>query len=202
MTADLSHDVTETALTLTRRARGARDDDAAADHRRRRDELLAEYGYEARVREDDDRDVLVLYPGEWLDDGTVRTERVEDVDRGVELPLSGPADPDDWAAVDAHNRRAVERVRERHGDDHAANAGAFADFLGNHYAKRLERSLPAERAEFLEEYYPRNAWPTDDQAAVVADSVELAVEAARALAGGESPPPSDGSSPESGARGE
>jgi hypothetical protein len=182
MTADLPQDVTETALTLTRRARQARDDDAAADHRRRRDELLADHGYEARIREDDDREVLVLYPAEWLEDGTVRTERIDDVDRGVELPLSGPADPDDWDAVDAHNRQAVERVRERHGEAHAANAAAFADFLGNHYAKRLERSLPGERAEFLEEYYPRNAWPTDDQAAVVGDSVELAVEAARELA--------------------
>jgi hypothetical protein len=146
----------------------------AAVHRERRDELLAEHGYTARVREDTDRDVLVLYPTEWTDeDGLVDVTAVEDVDRGFEVPLSGPGDDANWAAVEAHNRAAAERVAAEHGAVHGENAHAFADFMGNHYAKPIERATPGEVEEFLDDYFPRNAWPTDEQRAVVAESVEL-----------------------------
>ncbi|MEF8756985.1 MAG: rnhA operon protein [Halobacteriales archaeon] len=179
--ANLPRDVVETAAAQTRRARRARDEKQAERHRERRAALLDGRGYSARVREEDTRDVLVLYPDEWLDDGTVRTDRIEDLDRAVEVVLSGAGDPDDWDAVDAHNRRVAERVRDRHGDVHGDNADALADFVGNHYAKPIEDATPEERAEFLAEYFPRNAWPDDRQREAVERSVELAVEAARAL---------------------
>lgn len=180
---DLPQDVQATAEELTHRARRANDEAAAQTFRERRDELLADHGYSARVREGDDvpgvpahgsganREVLVLYPDDWLDDGTVRTDRIEDLDRAVEIPLTGPGDPDDWDAVDEHNREIAARVRERHGDVHGDNADAFADFMSNHYAKRIERATEREIQEFLGEYFPRNAWPSDEQRAVVEESI-------------------------------
>jgi hypothetical protein len=162
---------------LTRRARAAVDEREAAAYREEREQLLAEHGYTARVREDD-RAVLVLHPAEWMDEGTVRPDRIDDIDRGVEIPLEGPGDDAEWEVVAEHNREVVETVREEHGPVHGANAEALADFCNNHYAKPVENLSPAEREEFLTEYYRRNVWPTDEQKAVVEESVSLAVEAA------------------------
>jgi hypothetical protein len=74
--------------------------------------------------------------------------------------------------VEAHNASVVDAVAERAGPVHAANARAFADFMGNHYARRVETATPAELREFLTEYYPRNAWPSDEQRDVVVQSLE------------------------------
>ncbi|MEF8886616.1 MAG: rnhA operon protein [Haloarculaceae archaeon] len=165
------------AERLTRRARAAVDDREAAAYREEREQLLAEHGYTARVREED-RAVLVLHPTEWMDDGTVRPDRIDDIDRGVEIPLEGPGEDAEWEAVAAHNREVAATVREEHGPVHGANAEALADFCNNHYAKPVEDLSPAEREEFLTEYYRRNVWPSDEQKAVVEESVALAVEAA------------------------
>jgi hypothetical protein len=175
---DVPPDVVDEAERLTRLAREAVDDREAGAYRERRASLVAEYDYTVRVREDDSRDVLVLYPAEWVEDGVVQMDRVEDLDRGVERPLSGPGEPDEWQAVDDHNRELVAAVREAHGAVHAANVDALADFMGNHYAKPIERATRAELEEFLEEYYPRNAFATDEQAAVVEKSVFCVFEAA------------------------
>jgi len=168
----------EAAERLTRRAREAHTEAEAHAYRTDRDERLSDHDYVARVREDETRDVLVLHPAEWVDEGTVRPERVEDVDRGIEIPLSGPGETADWEVVEAHNRELVEAVREAHGDVHGDNAAALADFMGNHYAKPVESATRGELEEFFEEYYPRNAWPTDEQRAVVEKSVELVFDAA------------------------
>ncbi|MFT4923432.1 MAG: hypothetical protein ACI8XM_002658, partial [Haloarculaceae archaeon] len=92
---DLPDEVTDEAERLTRLAREAIDDNEAAAYRESRDDLVEEYGFTARVREDD-RDTLVLYPSEWVVDGVVHPDRVEDVDRGVERPLEGPGEPEEW----------------------------------------------------------------------------------------------------------
>jgi hypothetical protein len=168
--SELPREVVTEAERLTRLARRAVDDAEAAAYERDRDERLAEYGFIARVREDDD--TLVCHPAEWLDGDTVRMDRIEDTDRAVEIPLSGSGDPEQWEAVEAHNAEVVDRVAERAGEVHAANARAFADFMGNHYARRVETATPAELREFLTEYYPRNAWPSDEQRDVVARSLE------------------------------
>jgi hypothetical protein len=165
------------AERLTRLAREATGPVAAA-YREARAEVAGDHGYEARLREADD--TLVLYPADWLEGGTARPERIEETDRAVEVPLSGPGDPDRWRAVEEHNAEIVERVRERAGDVHAANVRAFADFMGNHYARRIESARPPEIAEFLDDYYPRNAWPPDGGPDVVGTSLRLAFEAAEA----------------------
>jgi len=71
-------------------------------------------------------------------------------------------------------------VGDAYGDVHGANAAAFADFMSNHYARPVESATDVEIEEFLTEYFPRNAWPTDAQKAVVDESVELVFESAGA----------------------
>jgi hypothetical protein len=176
--AALPDPVTERAETLTRRARQSEDEREASAYRDERDELLAGHGYSARVRDEDA--VLVLYPSEWMAGGTVQLDQIQDVDRGVEIPLEGPREDAEWEAIDRHNREIAETVADDHGDVHGANATAFAEFMSNHHAKLVESATEAERTEFLTEYYPRNAWPTDEQRAVVSESVRLVVECARA----------------------
>nr|WP_084186251.1 rnhA operon protein [Haladaptatus litoreus] len=162
----------EEAERLTHLARTADGDEADA-YRNERATLLAEQDFVARVREDETRSVLVLHPDEWLEGGTIQVERIDDTERAVEIPLDGPGDPDDWDDIDAHNRAVAAAVREQHGDVHGANAEAFADFMSNHYARPVESATDEEVTEFCTEYFPRNAWPTDEQKLVVETSVEL-----------------------------
>jgi len=179
-TSRLPADVVESAERLTRLARRAVDDAEADAYRADRDARLAEYGFRARVREEADRDVLVCYPAEWMADGTVQLDRIEDRTRAVEVPLGGVGEEREWEAVEAHNQELVERVRERGGDVHAANARAFADFMGNHYVRRVETADERELRDFLTEYYPRNAWPTDEQREAVYESLRLVFEVGEA----------------------
>ena len=165
-------DVAARAQMLTRRMREAVDDEERAAYREERAGLLAEHGYVSRVREDDTGETLVLYPEEWVDDGVVQVDRIEDTDRAVERSLSGVGSAD-WETVEAHNRAVAERVRAEHGEVHGGNAHAFADFMSNHYAKRVETATPEEREEFREEYLPRNAWPTEAQREAVERSLRL-----------------------------
>ena len=170
---DLPDDVVDEAERLTRLARRASDPAEAAAYERDRDEALAAHGFVARVREADD--TLVCHPAEWVEDGTVRTDRIEDTGRAAEVTLSGPGS-DPWDEVEAHNAAVVERVREAAGEDtaaHAANARALADFAGNHYAKRVDALTRGEVTEFRTEYYPRNTWPSERQRALLEASLAL-----------------------------
>lgn len=110
--------------------------------------------------------------------GVIRTDRIADLSRAIEIPLEGTGDPDDWNDVAAHNRALVERVREDHGDVHGDNAAALADFASNHYAKRIEELTDAELREFRTEYFVRNAWPSAEQREAIAESIELISETA------------------------
>ncbi|WP_235019679.1 rnhA operon protein [Natrialba sp. INN-245] len=171
-------DVVDEVERLTRIARSTPDENETRARERRRDALLEPYGFTARVREDDGDAVLVLYPEEWRDGEVVRTDRIEDVSRAIEVSLEGAGDPDDWSAVDEHNRELVAQVAKRHGDVHGANASALADFVGNHYAKRIESLTGPELSEFRTEYFVRNAWPSPAQRGVVEESIELVYETA------------------------
>lgn len=171
---ELSDDVVDEAERLTRLARNAVDEDETTAYEHHREDLLSDHEFTARIREEDD--VLVLHPDEWVEDGTIRVERIDDTDRAVEIPLSAPGDEDDWEAVEEHNATLVEEVAEEHGSVHAANCRAFADFLGNHYVRRVEDTTAAEVDVFLSEYYPRNAWPSDDQRDEIEQSLELLFE--------------------------
>lgn len=173
-TGSLPDEVVDEAERLTRLAREAIDDNEATAYRESRDDILEGYGFTARVREED-RDTLVLYPSEWVVDGVVHPDRVDDVDRGVERPLEGPGEADEWETVAQYNREVAVAVEDEHGDVHGANAMALADFASNHYAKPIGKLTADERAEFLDDYFPRNAFPTDDQKAVVEESVQLTV---------------------------
>ncbi|WP_277540491.1 DUF7108 family protein [Haloarcula laminariae] len=175
---DLPADTRDEVERLTRLARQAVDEGAAAAYRDQRAALLDDHDYDARIREEDTGDVLVCYPSEWVEDGVIRPDRVEDTDRGVEIRLSGPGDPDEWDEVEARNRAVVEAVRDDHGETHAATVRALADFMGNHYAKPIAEATPDELAEFREEYFQRNVWPTEEQRELLDDSVQLAIEKA------------------------
>ena len=176
--AELPDDVVTEAERLTRLARQATEPEEAAAYEARRAEILDGHDFRARLREADD--TLVLHPQEWLDEGTVQFERIDDTDRAVEVSLSGPGDPETWDEVERHNADLVAAVESEHGPVHAANARVFADFAGNHYAKRIESVTAAELEEFRTEYYRRNAWPSDEQKEVVEESLRLLFETADA----------------------
>ena len=174
---DLPDDVVDEAERLTRLARDAVDDNAAEAYRDRRDELLAEYGFVARVRDDDH--TLVCYPAEWLDDdGVVQLSEVEDTDRAAEVSIAGPGDQGDYEVAAERNEVLVERVRNEYGDVHGDNAAAFATFMNNHYARPMDTASEREREEFLAEFFPRNAWPTEEQREAVEQSLAFVSEVA------------------------
>jgi len=175
-TEELPETVVEDAERLTRLAREAADDGERAAHERERDALAAEYGFEARVRDGDTGETLVLYPEEWIEGDAIVRERIEDTDRAVERSLSGPGDPEEWAEVAEHNRAVAERVREAHGEVHGETAAALATFMSNHYAKRIEAATGDELREFCEDYFPRNAWPSEAQSRQLDRSLELVFE--------------------------
>jgi hypothetical protein len=168
---ELPDDVVAEAERLTRLARDATDD--AEAYRADRAERLAEHGFTARVREEDTGETLVLHPVEWVEDGTVQVGRIEETDRAVERRLSGPGEPGEFEAVDAHNREVVAEIEARAGTIHAENAAVFADFMGNHYVRRVETATGAELREFLEWYFPRNAFPSQPQKEAIEESLRL-----------------------------
>ncbi|WP_247001213.1 DUF7108 family protein [Halosolutus gelatinilyticus] len=174
---ELPADVIDEAERLTRLKRQAIDPDERAAYDERRERLLADHDFTARVRDEGDA-TLVLHPEEWHENGVVRTDRINDLSRAVEIRLEGAADPDDWDAVDEANRRLVDEVRGTHGDVHGDNAAALADFLSNHYAKPIEAATADELAEFRSEYFVRNAWPSEKQRAAIDDSIRLVYETA------------------------
>ncbi|MFY4815332.1 DUF7108 domain-containing protein [Haloarcula sp. AONF1] len=175
---DVPAEAVDEAERLTRLAREAESaeptpeiEQAADQYRERRDALAAEYGYTARVRDEDD--ALVLYPDEWMEEGTVQLDRVEDTDRAVEVSLSGPGDADRYREVAAYNEAVAEAVAEREADVHARTAETFAAFMSNHYVRPVDDATPKMRAEFREEYLVRNGWPTDEQLAVADESLSV-----------------------------
>jgi hypothetical protein len=174
----LPREVADEAERLTRLARDAIDENEAAAYRERRADLLADHEYTSRIRGENTEETLVLHPSEWVVDGSVHPDRIEDIDRGIEVPLEGAGDAEDWDAVDEHNAAVAQQVADEHGEVHGANARAFATFMSNHYARPVEEATERMREEFLSEYFPRNAWPSADQQAVVEASLELVTEAA------------------------
>ncbi|GAB3674021.1 DUF7108 family protein [Halopiger thermotolerans] len=176
---ELPDDVVDEAERLAHLERAAVDENEADAYAERRDDLLADHDFTSRIREDDDA-TLVLHPEEWRDDvaGVIRTDRIDDLSRAVEIPLEGTGDPDDWDAVDEHNRELVAQVRAEHGDVHGDNAAILADFVGNHYAKPIESLTGSELREFRTDYYVRNAWPSEEQRDAIDESIALVYEAA------------------------
>lgn len=174
---DLPTSVLDEATRLTKLARAVPDPDEQRAYLDRRESLLNEYNMIARVREEAEGAVLVCYPQQWVDDdGVVRPGEIEDTDQAIERRLAGRGEQGDFRDAEAHNRRVVEQVDEEWGEPHRANAEAFADFMGNHYARRIETATATEIEEFLAEYYPRNVWPTPEQAALLEESLRYTFE--------------------------
>ena len=167
---DVPADTVDEAERLTRLARRTEDDAAAAFYRERRDELVTDHDYVPRLREEDD--TLVLYPDEWMDDGTVQLDRIETTDRAVEVSLSGPGDAGRYREIAAYNDAVADAVADAHDAVHADTARSFAAFMSNHYVRAVDDATADMRAEFREEYFPRNGWPTDEQLAVVDESLD------------------------------
>lgn len=174
---ELPEEALETAERLTRLARRVPDDAEAAAYRRRRQSTLSEHGYGALVREDDDGPVLVCHPLEWLDEsGDLDPAAIDAIGRAAEVPLEGADDPEGWAAVAERNDRIVEAVRDAHGDVHAANAAALAEYASNHHAKPIAGLTAAELRWFREEYYVRNVWPSEAERGAIDRSIDLVFE--------------------------
>jgi len=167
--SELPPDAIEAAERLTKLARQVGDEAEADAYRQRRAEMLVEHDFTARVREEDE--TLVLHPEEWLEDGTVVLDRIEDTDRAVEVSLTA-SDEGSWEEIEEHNAALVDTVAEEYGELHAKNVRAFADFMGNHYLARVDNATDEQIAEFVTEYYPRNAWPDKKQREVVETSLE------------------------------
>ncbi len=121
--------------------------------------------------------MLVLYPEEWRDGDVVRTDRIEDVSRAIEVSLEGGRSGrlECRRRTQPRTRRAGRQAPRRRP---RANASALADFVGNHYAKRIESLTGPELSEFCTEYFVRNAWPSPAQRDVVEESIELVYETA------------------------
>ncbi|EMA61452.1 DUF7108 domain-containing protein [Halorubrum lipolyticum] len=168
---DVPAETVDEAERLTRLARRTEDESAAAFYRERRDELVDEHGYVPRLRDEDD--TLVLYPDEWMDDGTVQLDRIETTDRAVEVSLSGPGDADRYREVAAYNDAVADAVADAHDAVHADTARSFAAFMSNHYVRAVDDATPEVREEFREEYFPRNGWPSDEQLAVLDESLDV-----------------------------
>ena len=168
--------IVESAERLTRLERNAVDERERERYAERREAILDGYEFASRVRDGDDGETLVLYPDEWVESGVIRTDRIEDVSRAIEIPLDGPGNPDDWEELDARNRELVKAVRDQYGEIHGDNAAALADFMGNHRAKPIENASADDLGEFQSEYFVRNAWPSDEQVAAIADSIEYVFE--------------------------
>lgn len=175
---DLPAAVIDEAERLTRLARRTSDPNEAAAYRSDRDQQLAEYGYTARIRSEESREVLVLYPDDWMQNGTAQLDAIEDTSRAVERVLTGPGEETTYDDVMAHNQRLVDAVEDEAGPVHAANAAAFATYMANHYVRPMESASDAELEEFRSEYYPRNAWPTAEQRAVLTESLAYVFAAA------------------------
>lgn len=174
---DLPESAVEEAERLTRLARRVPDDAEAEQYRERRAALLAEHDYAAVVREEQSDPTLVCHPIEWQDEaGAIDPALIDEIDRAAEVPLGGAGDPEAWDAVAEKNETVVGDVRATHGEAHAANAEAFAEYVSNHHAKPIAAVTAAELAWFREEYYPRNVWPTDEQRAALDRSLELVYE--------------------------
>lgn len=183
------HVITE-ALRLTRLAQRAPEtasDVEATDqvtlrpaerYRQKRTDLLEAHGYRARIREDDRGRILVCYPAEWLSDGEADMEAIENTDRGVERRLDGTGGSREWESVARHNRTIAETVETTHGRPHGQTAHAFARFMSSHRVRHIETATAADIREFVDEFFRRNTWPTEDQWSSVMRSLRYTIAAA------------------------
>jgi hypothetical protein len=142
------------------------DDVMREDARTERDELAAEHGYEARVREDR---VLVLHPAGWLDEDGVVDMDAFDADEAYEVPLDGGG----YDEARAYNDTLLEEFEEDASEADVFNARAFAEFCENHHATAVKNVSEEHVHEFIDDYYVRNVWASEEAEERVEESLRL-----------------------------
>lgn len=136
--------------------------------RERRDALAEEHGYEARVREDG---VLVLHPAGWLNEDGVVDMEAFDADEAYEVPLDGRGYDEAREANDSLLEEFEDREEAREED--IFNARSFVEFCENHHATAVENVGEEHVREFLDDYYVRNVWASDEAEERVEESLRL-----------------------------
>ncbi|MFW5984059.1 MAG: DUF7108 family protein [Halobacteria archaeon] len=140
--------------------------------RKKRDDLAAERGYEARVRDDG---TLVLHPDDWLDEDGVVDMEAFDADEAYEVPLNGGG----FEEARRKNEALLDEFEgEGVGEAEVFNARAFAEFCENHHAVAVENVCEEHVEEFLNDYYIRNVWADEDAEERVEESLRALLEAA------------------------
>lgn len=140
------------------------------DRRRR---LLDSLSMCCHVRRGPIGDVVVLFPASWVVGGTVELDRIDDIDEAIERPLDDQTTEDDWAAIHEHNLAIAEAVERRCGPVHGETVRALATYLSNHHLCRIEDATPTQLETFKEDYFERNAWPTEEQGVLLDRSIEM-----------------------------
>jgi len=131
------------------------------------DEIVRCAGYRWRIREADS--TLVCVPGTWFNDGVVMPERV-DTAEAIEIECAPSATGYD--AVATANAEVAAAVSAAYGPTHGENAAIIARFMSAHMRRPIASMTEADRAAF-DEFYRRNAWPSDDAKEVITQSVKL-----------------------------
>ncbi|MFB6198554.1 MAG: rnhA operon protein, partial [Halobacteriaceae archaeon] len=175
-TDDIPPEDVDKIVRLTKLSLRATDPDEAEAYREHRDSIAEDHEYLVRLR---DGDTVICHPEEWLDDeGKIKMNAIDDTDRAIEREFDTGRADESWERIDSHNKDIARRVFEEYGATHGENAKAFADYMSNHVAKRVEDASSTEIDVFLRDYYPRNAWPSDEQRTLVVKSIRHMLEIA------------------------
>jgi len=136
--------------------------------RRKRDALAEENGYNARLRDDG---TLVLHPTEWLDEEGVVDMEAFDAEDAYEVPLDGEG----YEEARDSNDTVLDGFEEMEDTEEADifNARAFAEFCENHHATAVENVSEEHVREFLDDYYVRNVWASEEAEERVEESLRL-----------------------------
>jgi len=124
------------------------------DARKKRDSVAKEHGYTARQRDDG---VLVLHPEDWIKDGTVDVSAF-DADEAYEIPLNGRG----FEEAREANNAVFEEFLPGSEEADVSNVRAFAEFCENHHSVAIENATAEQVSEFLNDYYVRNVWLSEE----------------------------------------
>lgn len=171
--SEIPEKVLDEVVSLSQKAIQAVDQQEISAYQQRREELLASYDYTCRIRTDNDGEVLVCYPKEWMAGDTINIDEMDDLSQAIERPVFDSPSEGSFSEIEQHNRTIASGIAEAHGPIHGATASAFADFMSNHYTQRIEDATVTEFEEFRTEYFPRNAWPSDMQKCVLDETIRL-----------------------------
>lgn len=154
-------DWVDEAVRLTRIGMSGND-----EAREKRNRIAEQNGYVPRERDDG---VLVLHPEDWIEDGVVDLDAF-DADDAYEIPLDGRGFEEAREANDA----VVEEFATGTETDEADvfNARSFCEFCENHHSVAIENATAEQVDEFINEYYVRNVWASQEAERRLESSLE------------------------------